>query len=268
MGCAAVFVVRPPPLEASVRSNSLARLRRVRIQKLGFRPDVQGLRAMAVLLVVAYHAGVPGISGGYIGVDMFFVISGFLITAHILKDLAEHDRVRFAQFYARRIMRILPASVVVLAASLAAAALTVPPLLLPTVFKEGLYTALYIPNLHFANKELDYLSDPNPSVFQHYWSLGVEEQFYLVWPAVLMVVFLAARKSVRGIVVSLLVGLTLSFAGSVWLTTRSLPDAFFMMPSRAGSSPSAACWRSSRLSPPSNSPRGRRRSRINWASSA
>ena len=216
-----------------MRSNPLARLRRVRIQKLGFRPDVQGLRAIAVLLVVAYHAGVPGITGGYIGVDVFFVISGFLITAHILKDLAENDRVRFAQFYARRIMRILPASVVVLAGSLAAAALTIPPLLLPTVFKDGLFTALYIPNLHFANKEIDYLSDPNPSVFQHYWSLGVEEQFYLVWPAVLMLLFLVTRKSVRGIAVSLFVGLTLSFASSVWLTTRSQPDAFFMMPSRA-----------------------------------
>ncbi|WP_169923472.1 acyltransferase family protein [Paramicrobacterium agarici] len=205
----------------------------MKVTRIGFRPDIQALRAIAVLLVVIYHAGVPWLSGGYIGVDVFFVISGFLITAHLVSELSKYGRIRFATFYARRIRRILPASLVVVALSVVAAAIWIPPLLQPRSFKESIFTALYIPNFYFAGEKVDYLSNPNPSIFQHFWSLGVEEQFYLVWPAAIALVFLVTRKSVRGLIATLAFVLFVGLAGSIWLTERSQPLAFFMMPSRA-----------------------------------
>ena len=198
-----------------------------------FRPDIQGLRAVAVLLVVLYHAHLPGLSGGYIGVDVFFVISGFLITAHLLGSIAGRGRVDFGDFYARRIRRILPASFAVLVLSTVAALVFIPPLILTPVLKDALATALYVPNFQFATRSVDYLSDPNPSIFQHYWSLGVEEQFYLLWPAVLVVAFLLMRKSNRGILIALASTFVLSLILCVWLTARAQPWAFFMMPTRA-----------------------------------
>lgn len=202
-------------------------------RKVGFRADIQGLRAVAVILVVLYHAHLPGLSGGYVGVDVFFVISGFLITAHLLGSLAKTGRVDFGEFYARRIRRIIPASLAVLLLSVGAALIFIPPLLLPPVLRDALATALYIPNFAFANRSVDYLSDPNPSIFQHYWSLGVEEQFYLFWPVVLVVAFLLSRRSRHGIAAVLAVVFVVSLGLSLVLTERSQPWAFFMMPTRA-----------------------------------
>lgn len=198
-----------------------------------FRPDIQGLRAVAVLLVVLYHAHLPGLTGGYIGVDVFFVISGFLITAHLLGSIAARGRVDFGDFYARRIRRILPASFAVLVLSTLAALVFIPPLILAPVLRDAIATALYVPNFQFANRSVDYLSDPNPSIFQHYWSLGVEEQFYLLWPAVLVVAFVLSRKSNRGILAALMATFVLSLVLCVWLTAHAQPWAFFMMPTRA-----------------------------------
>ncbi|GAB3389751.1 acyltransferase family protein [Humibacter soli] len=152
----------------------------------GFRPDIQGMRALAVLAVVANHAGLPFATGGYVGVDVFFVISGYLITAHLVREHDATGRVRFGAFYARRARRILPASFAVLAATVAAAMLLVAPAVRPQVLGDAIATALYVPNLAFAAQQTDYLANTTPSVFQHYWSLGVEEQFYLVWPALLV----------------------------------------------------------------------------------
>ena len=150
-----------------------------------FRADIQGMRAFAVLAVVAGHAGLPFAHGGYVGVDVFFVISGYLITAQLLKERSESGRTRFASFYARRARRILPASFAVLALTVVAGLAFVPPALRAGLMKDAIATALYVPNLAFAAQQTDYLANPLPSVFQHYWSLGVEEQFYLVWPALL-----------------------------------------------------------------------------------
>lgn len=118
--------------------------------KHGFRTDVQGLRAIAVGLVLAYHAGLPGISGGYVGVDVFFVISGFLISTHLLQSLERDGRIRFADFYARRIRRILPASLTVAVLTGVASILFYPPLALERVLRDGLATILYVPNVWFA----------------------------------------------------------------------------------------------------------------------
>ncbi|HML51722.1 MAG TPA: acyltransferase family protein [Propionicimonas sp.] len=197
-----------------------------------FRPDIQGLRAVAVSAVVLYHAGLPLLPGGYVGVDVFFVISGFLITSHLLSGLARHGRVSFAEFYARRARRILPASFVVLILSTIAAVVWFPPVLMSQVWRGAVATALYVPNVLFAVQGTDYLADTAPSLFQHYWSLGVEEQFYLIWPALLALGWKAfGSKTVLKVVLALLVAA--SFGLGVWLTFVSQPWAFFSLPTRA-----------------------------------
>ncbi|WP_133542275.1 acyltransferase family protein [Microbacterium sp. BK668] len=199
----------------------------------GFRPDIQGLRAIAVGAVVLYHAGVPFLPGGYVGVDVFFVISGFLITTHLLGSLEREGRIRFGSFYARRARRILPASFVVLVLSIVAALIWYPPLLMEKVWRAAVATALYVPNYLFAMDQTDYLAQSTtPSLFQHYWSLGVEEQFYLVWPALLGLAWLVV-KSRRTLFWMLVAVVAASFVAGVWLTLRSQPLAFFWLPTRA-----------------------------------
>ncbi|MDR7190545.1 peptidoglycan/LPS O-acetylase OafA/YrhL [Microbacterium sp. BE35] len=199
----------------------------------GFRADIQGLRAIAVGSVLLYHAGVPFLPGGYVGVDVFFVISGFLITSHLLGQLESHGTLRFGEFYARRARRILPASFVVLTLSVAAALIWYPPLLMKDLWAAAVATALYVPNYFFASANSDYLAESsNPSLFQHYWSLGVEEQFYLLWPALLALVWVLARS--RRALLGVLIGVVAaSFALCVWLTFTAQPWAFFSLPSRA-----------------------------------
>jgi peptidoglycan/LPS O-acetylase OafA/YrhL len=210
-----------------------ARAPQTRTVRSGFRTDIQGLRAIAVALVVLYHAGVPGLTGGYVGVDVFFVISGFLITGHLLASLRENGRIDFARFYARRARRILPASFVVLALTVVGAFVLLSPLRLSAVLGDAIATALYVPNMAFAVAQTDYLADTAPSPFQHYWSLGVEEQFYLLWPVLLLGMFLLCGRSSRRLVVGLAVVVALSFAACLVLTPVSQPWAFFSLPARA-----------------------------------
>ncbi|WP_353988407.1 acyltransferase family protein [Ruicaihuangia caeni] len=203
------------------------------IKRAPFRTDIQGLRAVAVLLVLVFHTGVLGLEGGYVGVDVFFVISGFLITNHLLSSLARDGRLDFGLFYARRVRRILPASFVVLVLTLVASAVFMPPALRPSTLIDAVWTAFYVPNLAFAVEGTEYLAETAPSPYQHYWSLGVEEQFYLFWPLVLFVVWLIARKSRRVTAAIVAVLMLISFAVGWWLTYRSQPWAFFSLPTRA-----------------------------------
>src|SRR5699024_11413600 len=149
------------------------------------------------MLVVLYRAGVQSLSGGFVGVDVFFVISGFLITTHLLQSLQTHGRIPFASFDAKRARRILPASLLVAGLTVVAAWLWMPPLLMTQVFEGAVATALYVPNLLFAVEGTEYLAETSPSVFQHYWSLGIEEQFYLFWPALLTLGFWLVRRRDR-----------------------------------------------------------------------
>jgi len=198
-----------------------------------FRPDIEGLRAVAVLLVLAYHARIPGFPGGYIGVDVFYVVSGFLITGLIVRELRATGRVDLLTFYARRARRLLPAALVVIALTVIASAIVLPPLRVPDVVADGAAAALYVSNIRFAAQATDYLqAELDPSPLLHFWSLGVEEQFYLFWPALLLLV--AGRgTNIRRI--GLVVGIValLSFAlGVVW-TDSDAPLAFFLLPARA-----------------------------------
>ncbi len=210
-----------------------------RPRRRAFRKDIEGLRAVAILAVVLYHAHVGVFSGGYVGVDVFFVISGYLITDHLFKEVRERGTISFAGFYGRRIRRLLPASFLVLAATALATAALLPPLTAKADLKDGVACALYVGNYRFALLQTNYLTaSAAPSPFQQYWSLGVEEQFYLLWPAVLVVATTAWRarrsRASRAAAAAVLGAIAISsFVFSVWLTNASQPWAFFSLPSRA-----------------------------------
>ncbi|HEY0249738.1 MAG TPA: acyltransferase family protein [Gryllotalpicola sp.] len=199
----------------------------------GMRTDVQGLRAVAVAAVVLDHAGLPGAGGGYVGVDVFFVVSGFLITGQLLGRLESTGRIGFADFYARRARRILPASFTVLALTVLGVLLFVPPTLRVQAMTDAVAVALYLPNYVFAVRGTDYLANPTPSVFQHYWSLGIEEQFYLLWPALLLLAWLVFRRRRSGVAVGLGALAAASLVLGIVLTRSDQPWAFFALWSRA-----------------------------------
>ncbi len=217
--------------------------RRVRgASRGGFRPDIEGLRAVAVLAVVLYHAGVPGLSGGYIGVDVFFVISGFLITGLLWREATTTNTIRMGRFYGARARRLLPAAATVAIATAIAAAVALPPLQARNVFLDGIASALYVGNYWFALRGTgtDNLAlDTAPSPFQHYWALGVEEQFYLIWPALIIgaawLVVRARRGAASQAVPYAALGLigAASLAAAVLWTRMSPPWAFFSLPTRA-----------------------------------
>ncbi|MEO8851492.1 MAG: acyltransferase family protein [Allobranchiibius sp.] len=149
----------------------------------GQRRDIQGMRAVAVLAVLLSHATLPGFKGGYVGVDVFFVISGFLITGVLAREVASTGRVSIAEFYARRARRILPASSVVLLAVIVAGAAVYTAGDLAEVLTGVRWSALFGENIHLANAQTDYFAQNSfISPVQHFWSLAVEEQFYLLWP--------------------------------------------------------------------------------------
>lgn len=199
----------------------------------GTRSDIQGLRAIAVAAVVLDHAGVPGVGGGYVGVDVFFVVSGFLITGQLLGRLEATGRIGFADFYARRARRILPASLTVLALTVAGVLAFVPPTLRAQALTDAAAVALYVPNYVFAARGTDYLANTTPSVFQHYWSLGVEEQFYLLWPALLAVAWLLLRRRRRAVAGVMAAVALASLAAGIVLTRTNEPWAFFALWPRA-----------------------------------
>jgi peptidoglycan/LPS O-acetylase OafA/YrhL len=202
-----------------------------------FRADVEGLRAVAVLAVVVYHAGLSQVGGGFVGVDVFYVLSGFLITGLLWEELQTTGRVRMGAFYGRRARRLLPAAVLVLMVTAAASWVWLSPLQARGATRDAAAAALYVANYRFALQRTDYLADASPSPLQHYWSLGVEEQFYLLWPLLLLVVFLAGQRlrprSAAGPVAALALAGAGSLALSLRLTARSAPWAFFSLPTRA-----------------------------------
>jgi peptidoglycan/LPS O-acetylase OafA/YrhL len=196
----------------------------------GFRPDVEGLRGVAVLLVVLFHAGLP-VAGGFIGVDVFFVISGFLITGLLLREHEHTGRVSLTRFYARRMRRLLPAAAVVLVLSLWATWVLVGPLDRPDVVADGASAALSMSNIRFALSYGDYFAAiSQPSPFLHFWSLSVEEQFYFVWPALLLLAGRGRRAVIGALLIAVVVG---SFATNLALTHSELGWAFYSLPARA-----------------------------------
>ncbi|HLM97606.1 MAG TPA: acyltransferase family protein [Acidimicrobiales bacterium] len=154
-----------------------------------FRPDVEGLRAVAVLLVVLYHAGVSQLTGGYVGVDVFFVISGFVITGVLLRERVAAGTTSLLGFYARRCRRILPAATLVLICTVVAAHVVLGWAAGARAADDAKWAAVFMANFHFASVGTNYLAaELPPSPLQNFWTLSVEEQFYLVFPTLFLLV--------------------------------------------------------------------------------
>jgi peptidoglycan/LPS O-acetylase OafA/YrhL len=215
------------------------------------RTDIQGLRGVAVLVVVLNHSGVGFLGGGYIGVDVFFVLSGYLITGLLLSEAMRDGEVSLVGFYVRRARRILPAATLTLVATNVAAYLLLNFVRAREVMVDSIWSALFVANIHFARVGTDYFAQWQPhSPLQHFWTLAVEEQFYLVWPAVLSVALLGRltlvrsnraraerrppnRRALDRLLVVCAAATVLSFAWSVHSTRVSATDAYFSTFTRA-----------------------------------
>ncbi len=201
-----------------------------------FRPDIEGLRGIAILLVVLFHAGVSGLRGGFVGVDVFFVLSGFFITGMLARELTETGDVDVNAFYTRRALRLLPALLVTLLVTLGAVFWLYAPIDRAGIAANARAVAMHGGNIAFASGAVDYFSSgDNP--FLHTWSLAVEEQFYLIWPLLFLSIgFLGvadqAARARQRLFVAIAVAGALSFIASLWLTRVAQPWAFFGMPTR------------------------------------
>lgn len=198
-----------------------------------YRPEIDGLRAIAVLAVLVFHLNPDWAPGGFVGVDVFFVISGFLITSIIVRTQAE-SRFSFADFYLRRIRRIAPAYFVVVLASLAAGCLLMLPADLKQLAASAGWSAVSLPNVYFwLHLDTGYFAtDSNQFPLLHLWSLGVEEQFYLVWPLMLLAgLRWVPRQFQQGLLV-LLIAASFTYAHQQALADPSF--AYYMLPTRAG----------------------------------
>jgi peptidoglycan/LPS O-acetylase OafA/YrhL len=197
-----------------------------------FRPDVEGLRAVAVVLVVLYHASVPGLTGGYIGVDVFFVISGFVITGLLLRERSRTGRTSILGFYARRCRRILPAATLVLLVAVFASYVVLGVVSGNSTADDGRWATVFLANFHFESVGTNYLlAQRPPSPLQNYWSLAVEEQFYLVYPTLFLLV--ARIRGWLSLRARLAICLGVVIAASYWLSivqTASHPALAYFSP--------------------------------------
>ena len=203
-----------------------------------YRPQLDGLRAVAVYLVVAYHAGVHGFSGGFIGVDLFFVLSGYLVTQLLLRDFRQSERIGFRRFYSRRIRRLLPAAIATLLVTAAVYTAVASPAEVVSA-RGGFRSAfLYVANWHFIAQSNNYFAaDVNSNPVVHFWSLSVEEQFYLFWPLLLTGLYLLARRAgeYRWKVVRIVIvcGFLASLLAALHLSTVNLNRAYYGTDTRA-----------------------------------
>lgn len=199
------------------------------------RADIQGLRAIAVLMVLLFHLWPNRLTGGYVGVDVFFVISGFLITGHLVREFLADGHIDLARFWSRRAVRLLPASLLVIVVSLIAVLILVPASQIVQFVTEGAASAAYIVNWILAAFSVDYLAADNlPSPFQHFWTLSVEEQFYIFVPLLLVGAAMVTRsRSLRMFRLVLGSAAVISLGYGIWLTITTPAVAYFSTFTRA-----------------------------------
>ncbi|WP_229940324.1 acyltransferase family protein [Plantibacter cousiniae (nom. nud.)] len=221
----------------SLRRNARSRAAAATPPLSSFRPDIQGLRAFAVVVVILDHL-FAWPSGGFLGVDVFFVISGFIISSLLLRQIDKHGRIDFRGFYRKRAKRILPASTLVLTVTVLASFLIYNVSKAQGVLTDGIASLFFVANWRFASTGTDYWAAEGTSPLQHYWSLGVEEQFYFVWPVILTAVALVtaaigtrSRRVVIGVTLSLLVLASLGWA--LFETATNGAWAYFSTATRA-----------------------------------
>lgn len=193
-------------------------------------PQIQALRAIAACLVLIYHSKI--ISGGYIGVDIFYVISGYLITGLLLRELEKTQKLDFARFYTRRAKRLLPSSLLVILITGIVGWLVLPSSMRHTFGKDLIAASAYVSNFLFALWQNDYQNlNSTPSPFIHYWSLAVEEQFYLFWPLVIVCLYALGKR--RAVVIGTIFTVVISFIFSLIATDLYPIWAFYIFPTRA-----------------------------------
>ncbi|MCW2289843.1 peptidoglycan/LPS O-acetylase OafA/YrhL [Leucobacter luti] len=204
-----------------------------------FRPEIEGLRAIAIGLVLLYHAGVPLITGGFVGVDVFFVISGYLITSHMIREIEKNGRLSLTEFWGRRMRRLLPAAVTVFVVTAIASWLIIPNTSWRSIGGDIAAASLYVVNWRFAAESVDYNAEGSgASPVLHFWSLAVEEQFYIVWPLAIALVLWAVFRGRRLQRVRMLVGIVLacvalpSFVWSIIYTGVNPSGSFFVTTTR------------------------------------
>lgn len=199
------------------------------------RKDIQGLRAIAVVSVLLFHFWPNHLTGGYVGVDVFFVISGFLITSHLLRKPPVTKKA-LADFWARRIKRLIPAATVVLFFTVIATLIWLPDTMVQRTLQEAAAAAVYGENWMLAVQATDYLASTDaPTPIQHYWSLSIEEQYYVFWPLLIGMVFLIGRRfltSSKILVIVMGLIFTASLACSIYLTGEDAAAAYFVTPTR------------------------------------
>lgn len=204
---------------------------------IGYRGDIDGLRAISIVVVVLFHAGVDRFAGGYVGVDVFFVISGFLITGLLVREIERSGRVSMRDFYARRIRRLLPLSFLTIIATLAAGLWLLPPVAREALVADTRAAALYVANWRYAAQTTAYSdAQVTDSLLVHYWSLAIEEQFYVLWP-VLIVSGLGISRLVRRPHTLVLGGLLgtlgiVSLALSITITNHEGVGAYYLTHTR------------------------------------
>jgi len=202
-----------------------------------YRGDIDGLRAISIVAVVLFHAGVDRFAGGYVGVDVFFVISGFLITGLLIREVDRTGSVSMQEFYARRIRRLLPLSFTTIATTLVAGVWLLPPLARERLIDDARYASVYLANWRYAGQATTYSdTEVTDSLLVHYWSLAIEEQFYLLWPILIVAGVWIARRLHRrpGPVLAVLLGVlgVSSFITSVVLTNDRGFGAYYLTHTR------------------------------------
>lgn len=197
-------------------------------ERFAERPALDGLRAIAAILVLLFHAGVPFLAGGYLGVDVFFVLSGFLITSILILEYRSTGRIRFSAFYARRARRLLPAALLVLVVTAVVYRAVAPPVAILENEAGFVAAAIYLSNWLFMAQSQNYFAEAAyPSPVLHYWSLSVEEQFYVLWPAVLIGLLFLLRSRRRIVLPAMALIAAAGISVSAWLTVASPESAYF-----------------------------------------
>jgi peptidoglycan/LPS O-acetylase OafA/YrhL len=200
-----------------------------------FRPDVQGLRAIAILLAIVYHADIQPFSGGYVGIEVFFVISGFVITGLLLRERETTGHTSLRSFYGRRARRIIPMATLVIIVTVIVTYHSLGTLVGHQTALDGAWSAVFLANVHFQATDTNYLlSQAPPSPLLNYWSLGVEEQFYIVYPALFLFLGWWAQRAQRGsfrlrLTVVLVVVIVASYTYSIVFTASNAQSAYFSL---------------------------------------